>query len=521
MLTRNSVDTVNRSIQKWRQLKEITSLAKATTSLATATAPLATANTLLVTTPRATETTVDKMSTRGSEFELDFTKCLPQAYLPTFKQATSAYNQTLNSPPQHIFFRQKRKGIFVITTESKEDTNKLENAFVTYEYGPKKKFEAKVKLAKLPQYQFSTNAKNVYIDWTHDSGLRYATDADFDIWLSRYVTVIQGCTDDKDRETGFRNGRKKAYVDFNKSHEIERFVFIEVEVTLPCGAREQAKGKVKITYKDQPVYCKPCQQDHIGFCPKRSQEIAAQKLEEEVRQPLIKTLICADSNFRHVNQTATTAKVKVATGARIGHIANMIKHEEVEKFNHIVIHAGQNNITPHDEIIDQVKWEKQLKWEINQLKTHLENFEGTVRFIDVPESEMATDNDFAISQRDKINSVIHGLVDELPSAITINVSDNLDNETPSWVDYRHYSEMLCAKVLQEVDNTFPDEEKLLRIGIPSTTPKKYSKVIPTYRPGCGKCTKFGHSEEECPKHTGVKRVLSSGSSPPNAKMLKY
>ena len=114
-----------------------------------------------------------------------------------------------------------------------------------------------------------------------------------------------------------------------------------MNIKLPNGKIEPCKAKVKITYRDQPVFCRQCQIDHIGGCPVRQAEEAAEKIAEEARQPLIKTLVCADSNFRYVNQTATTAKVNVATGAKIGHIANMLPHEDVEKFENIIIHAAQ------------------------------------------------------------------------------------------------------------------------------------------------------------------------------------
>jgi len=307
------------------------------------------------------------------DFKLDFQKAMPKAFLPSFKQATSAYNQTLNNPPQNIIFSRKTEGIFIITTLSREDANRLENSSITYQYGPHNKFEARIKLEKQSPFIFHTNPKNIYIDWIMDSGLRYAKNSDLDAWLSRYVTVIKGCEDDNDRDTAFMNGMKRAYVDFNKSREIDRFTSIEIDVTLPNGQIQPCKAKVKITYKDQPVFCRRCQKDHIGFCPVRQQEEAAEEIEEATRQPQIKTLMCGESNLRYVNQTGTTAKVVVATGAKIGHIANMIAHEEVAKYKRIVIHGGQNNIIASEEI-ETVHFEKQLKIEFSRLKKALESF---------------------------------------------------------------------------------------------------------------------------------------------------
>ena len=85
----------------------------------------------------------------------------------------------------------------------------MDNASVTYEYGPRNKYSFRIKLEKLPAFEFRTNAKYITIDYVQDSGLHYAINKDFDKWLSEFATIISPTEDEKDRDTGFYTGRKK------------------------------------------------------------------------------------------------------------------------------------------------------------------------------------------------------------------------------------------------------------------------------------------------------------------------
>ena len=451
------------------------------------------------------------------DFGLDFTKHVPKGFLPNHRKATSAFVQTVKQYPHDIIFRQTNKqGYFVIHAKSREDAQKLEGQKVMYEYGPNNKHKVKVKLEKMDPYQFRTNAKNVYFDWIFDSGLRYAGNEDFDEWLSDYVTIVTPTTDDKDRETGFKNGRKRTYVDFNKNREIPRFVELEIDVTLPDGSKEIAKGKVKITYKDQPIFCRTCNAEHIGACPIRKREFETIKAAESERAPLIKTLIVGDSNLRHVDQLGTTANVHSATGAKIGHVANALRSEEPGSYENIIIHAGQNNINEETKI-NFAQWENQIRSEVTQLTQQLQRIDATAKIIEVPESLAATGSPLANKMRDLINEELRGVVNVLDNAEYIKVEAEIGDDEEAWSDYRHYSQVMCGKVLESIDATFPETNKLIRRGKPFTTAKKYSRVTPSYRFGCGNCTTIGHFEDACTRSTGIKRPNISGSNspPPN------
>ena len=74
------------------------------------------------------------MSACFVEFKLDFQVHLLKADLPTYKQALTAYVNTVQGAPLDINFRTQRPGIYVIKTSSDKDAKKLENKHVTYYY---------------------------------------------------------------------------------------------------------------------------------------------------------------------------------------------------------------------------------------------------------------------------------------------------------------------------------------------------------------------------------------------------
>jgi len=451
------------------------------------------------------------------DFKLDFTYIVPQAFLPSYKKATSAYQQTLKNPPRKIAFRTtEKRGVFIITVEL-QDAAKLDKQKLTYSYGPFDKYQVKIPLERKQTYVFRTNAKYVYIDWSQDSGLRYASNASFDKWLEDKVTVISNCVDDEDRDTGFRNGRKKIQVDFNKGHEIERFPWIECGVTLPDGTTATAKGKVKVTYRDQPVFCRLCNKDHVDRCPVKKKQEIERLAAEEARAPLVKTLMIGDSNLRHVDQIGTTAKVCASTGAKLGHTANAMRFEQLEKYEYLVIHSGANNISCKPDI-DIKAWETQLRFEVQQLAAQISPLDSkkvqTV-LVSIPKSELSSTSKQTETMRTTINTELQSIAQTHNNVSVVEIDDDLNGEIDAWADYRHYSEMMCAKMLVSVNTAL--DNQLLRLGMRTTTPRKYGSVQTSYRLGCGICTRRVHSEENCPGTATVKRGPPSGSDPPAPK----
>ena len=456
----------------------------------------------------------------STEFSVDFTTLIPQGFLPSFKQATSAYNQTIPNCPKNIRFRQnsKKRGEFFITVFSEEDAKRLQGQKIRFDYGPRGKYNAQVKLVRQAAYVFRTNPKQVYIDQIFDSGLQFAANEEFDTWLEQYVTVIRKTSDDRDNDSGFLNGRKTAYVDFNKNKEIPRFTEMELNVVTSNCDVETARGEIKVTYRNQPVFCRLCKADHIGRCPIREKEEVDKREEDRLRQPKIKTLLVGDSNLRHVNEQATTATTRVATGAKIGHAANVLKFEEPSVYPNVIIHAGGNNI--QQGVRSFSAWENQLRYESDQLHQQLQRFPGQKTIIGVPTSEQATASTETHKMRESINEELKKLAQTV-NANFLLVDDEIGEDEEAWVDYRHYSEVMCAKVLESIDASLHDDQKLLLRGKRSTTPRKYGKVNSSYKLGCTACTKMGHLEEGCSKSFKRTDRPSGGHSPPSKAAAQY
>ena len=263
------------------------------------------------------------------------------------------------------------------------------------------------------------------------------------------------------------------------------------------------------------MHCRICKTDHTGRCPIREKEEAQKKKEDEERQPKIKTLLVGDSNLRHVNEQATTSVTRVATGAKIGHSANVLRFEEPTNYENVVVHAGGNNIVQGD--VTFAVWENQVRYETEQLHQQLSRFPGSKIIVGVANSGQATASEQATKMRDHINTELQNLQSTLDNAKFLQVDDDLGDEEEAWVDYRHYSEIMCAKVMEAIDIHFPEDHKFLIRGKPATTPRKYGKVNSAYKLGCGTCTKLGHLEDNCPKTASSKRPRPSGGTSPPTK----
>ena len=165
------------------------------------------------------------------------------------------------------------------------------------------------------------------------------------------------------------------------------------------------------------------------------------------------------------------------------------------------------------------QWKQQVDKEADQISEHILNVNAkgvTTILVGVPANELAISNDQTKHMREYINKGLSKIANQHSKAQVISVNDDLDDED-AWADYRHYSEMMCGKVLESINRALDD--KLLRRKFKPTTPKKYAHVHASYRLGCGVCTLTTHSEETCKYALAKKRPASSSSlnSPPHKK----
>ena len=290
------------------------------------------------------------------------------------------------------------------------------------------------------------------------------------------------------------------------------------DVELEDGTTQNARGKLKIFYQGQPVYCKRCAQDHENRCPQLIKEEALLKDYDEKRKQSINSLIVSDSEFRSVNEKALFAHTNVSSGAKIGHIANVLNHSETESYKNLILCTGLNNLdlnvtTNYD------KWHTQLKKECKNLEDGLKKCvnQGTnIRLLALSELPITKSTTKAVLMSKTINKELKGVVenvnkvkadkDDLAKLIEVECKGGDE----SFIDNKHFTEHQTAIILEKIDESLPLDHKMInRVrpkGLNLTTGTIYSKVNSTYRFGCTRCTLLGHNLNDC------KLVLESENS---------
>ena len=79
-----------------------------------------------------------------------------------------------------------------------------------------------------------------------------------------------------------------------------------------------------------------------------------------------------DSNLKMVNSDSILADVISSSGAKVGHINNILKTENLEAYDNIVVLAGLNNIPSAQVSFEENTVFDQMKEEIDQLSDTLD-----------------------------------------------------------------------------------------------------------------------------------------------------
>ena len=107
-----------------------------------------------------------------------------------------------------------------------------------------------------------------------------------------------------------------------------------------------------------------------------------------------------------------------------------------------------------------------------------------------------------------MQSKINQLFDKMEKDIGQKFNDALKivkipikSEEESFRDNKHFTELQTAIMVETIDSSLPEGNKLINRtrpkGVLLTTSEKYRGVYATYRYGCGRCTKIGHNEKSC------------------------
>ena len=108
---------------------------------------------------------------------------------------------------------------------------------------------------------------------------------------------------------------------------------------------------VQVRYKGQEYLCKRCNVLHVGPCEELK---AYYEAKDKRRDTAINKKILSDSTLRLVDQTGLKADVECAGGARIGHIANILRDDPFVDLDttEMVVVMGANNILDEEEDYD-------------------------------------------------------------------------------------------------------------------------------------------------------------------------
>ena len=454
------------------------------------------------------------------EYTLDFTSVLPQKLTPRLNEVQTLLNCEVKDIGRGNIIIQIRPGIFVLRVHDDAKGKSLENRKVTYFLpgdieGKKPKT---VFLKKREERKKWVNPKYVTIWGVHKEDLAdVLTNKVLTKYFSdKYGTILEPVEDVTDlSEESWALDKKKCRIDLDKDKHIPR----ECPIEIKTEDGDVKRGSLRVTYKDQPWFCRKCQDYHVADCPKwlenrrREEEIKEQKAKET------KTLILGDSNLKLINSHALLADVVSSSGAKIGHVTNELSFENAEKYKNIVLFAGINNIPGPNERVDEQKVTKQIETEMKTLETeaakHMKKGRN-IFFTEVSNSQHCRSNPRAIKRRNNINK---GLVDMKIRLKTQhkNAKTDVINWSP-FLDENDYSTVKAISNKAIIEFLSKVEEKIdgsLRANYldRTLTAEPYTKVTPTYPMGCRKCTAIGHAESSCPADHSKKRNRSEEAEP--------
>jgi len=237
-------------------------------------------------------------------------------------------------------------------------------------------------------------------------------------------------------------------------------------------------------------------------------------MKEKERLEKTKTIMVCDSNLRWVNEKAFYTRTDCATGAKIGHVANTLKHTKKENAEVVICHVGQNNI---DETEDHKEWERMLTSQIGKLRNEILKFKKSI-IVGIPPAPVCQRTEKAKEMRTSANNQLRSIARDNAQVSFIQI-DQQDEEEVDWDDFRHMSPKLVKYMLGKVSEKYMaiTGKQFFINDTEWTAKRKYGSVNATYRPGCERCTEMGHAKETCGVKNPKKRQKVSGSQEPEAK----
>jgi len=275
-------------------------------------------------------------------YYLDFTSHVPQKLAPSRNELIRFLNQEVYDLPKGNILIQEKPGLFKVKVYDKIKGAALENRVVNYllpnDINGKKPIKIKFEKRESSKY---IKPRYVTVTGLHNSNLGdHITHDQLNTFFSSFGDIINPVADVFEAEEAvWRLDKKRLFLDLNKGVDIPRMNPFEIKVD-----GRPVRGQIRVTYREQPYRCKECGVDHITNCPKREEEKKRMAMIQNMKAENTKTLIIGDSNLKLVNSEAILADVISSSGAKVGHINNIMKTENMDNYDNIVVMAGINNI---------------------------------------------------------------------------------------------------------------------------------------------------------------------------------
>ena len=451
-------------------------------------------------------------------YYLDFTSHIPQKLCPDRMELLRFLIQEVNDLPKGNTLIQEKPGVFKVKVLDKVKGAALENKVVNYYLPNDTNGKRPIKL-KFEKRESSNYVRPRYVTITnlHNSDLGdHITDELLNDFFRNFGNIINPVSDVYTAESEvWKLDKKRLFIDLNKGKDIPRINPFEMKV----GERT-IRGQICVTYREQPYLCRRCGTEHSTNCPKWEEDKKREALIRNLKEKDTKTLFVGDSNLKMVNSDAILADVISSSGAKVGHINNILNNEKLDTYENIVVVGGLNNIPSAQTAFEDSTVFDHAKQEIDQLNDTLEQHvkQGKkVVLVKIPDAPHCRQSQKSVQLRNRINKHFDATAKKLNTKCprnTVNVQvlpwDHSSED--DFTSVKGVSEKMTAELVGEIDSVLKNKLRATYLVGAKNTAQAYRKVTPVYPLGCKRCTKLYHSEGDCDVDFKKKgRVLSNSS----------
>ena len=190
------------------------------------------------------------------------------------------------------------------------------------------------------------------IEGLFEGELVFEANEDFNKYFEEYGKILQPTKYVKYKGTDVFNSKRSLVIDINDDIEIPGLIEYE-------GMNTGNKGRLRVYYSGQSVFCRRCQVTHTARCPKIPSPPSPR--DKHIRKQEVKTVIFADSQMRIADQSNIKDDITCIPGGEIRHLADSPEYEKglLNEYDTFVIVGGTNDLREDHETDQEFKKETQ------------------------------------------------------------------------------------------------------------------------------------------------------------------